>query len=134
MNFNRFCSEGIDEKVWLLECLQQEWFVWSSNCYQKLAVFTNLLNFCLKFKYNPLKILEKSIVFLFLIISQSFMVKIEASGKNMWLQVFKKTKKKEKKRKRKTTPKKNQKQKQKQKNILTFTKEKFPRSEHSSTM
>ena len=59
------------------------------------------------------------------------MVKIEASSKNMWLQAFKKTKKK---RKRKTTPKTNQKQKQKQKNILTFTKEKFPRSEHSSTI
>ena len=63
------------------------------------------------------------------------MVKIEASSKNMWLQAFKKTKKKrKKKRKRKTTPKTNQKQKQKQKNILTFTKEKFPRSEHSSTI
>ena len=81
----------------------------------KLAVFTNLLNFCLKFKYNPLKILEKSIVFLFLIISQSFMVKIEASSKNMWLQVFKKTKKKEKKKKKKNNTKKKSKTKTKTK-------------------
>ena len=62
------------------------------------------------------------------------MVKIEPTRNNMCLKVFKKKKKNKKKRKRKTTPKKNQKQKQKQKNILTFTKEKFPRSEHSSTM
>ena len=62
------------------------------------------------------------------------MVKIEASSKNMWLQVIKKTKKRKKKKKKNNTKKKNQKPKQKQKNILTFTKEKFPRSEDSSTM
>ena len=62
------------------------------------------------------------------------MVKIEASSKNMWLQVIKKTKKRKKKEKEKQHQKKNQKPKQKQKNILTFTKEKFPRSEDSSTM
>ena len=81
----------------------------------KASCFYEFAKFCLKFKCNPLKILEKSIVFLFLIISQSFTVKIEASSKNMWLQVFKKTKKKKKKKKKKNNTKKKSKTKTKTK-------------------
>ena len=45
----------------------------------------NMQNFCLKFKYNPSKILEELNIYLFLIIRESVMVEVETSSKKMWL-------------------------------------------------